>query len=99
MFVTYDARQILFWMFNPYYEQYIDAESLHIVRNTICSTEFWEYVQEYLGKRGRGEWRVKELGNTVKKMLKSQKALMARGLMEQDTVDLMKNVSDLLEEI
>lgn len=42
---------------------------------------------------------MKELGNTVKKMLKSQKALMARGLMEQDTVDLMKNVSDLLEEI
>ena len=61
--------------------------------------EHSHYVQEYLGKRGRGEWRVKELGNTVKKMLKSQKALMARGLMEQDTVDLMKNVSDLLGEI
>lgn len=96
MFVTYDARQILLWIFNPYYEQYIDAKHLHMVRNTVCSTEFWTYILKYLGEPETGVLRVKEFGNTVKKMLKSQKELMARGLMEQDTVDLMKKVSNLL---
>lgn len=98
IFVTYNARQIMFWMFNPYYEKYIDAESLHTVRTAVCSAEFWKYIQKYLNKSETRKWSVNEFDNTVKRLLKIQRELMDRGLMEQDTVDLMKKVSNLLEE-
>ena len=97
VFVTYDAQQILFWIFNPYYEQYLDADSLKAVRDTVCSAQFWEYVQEQLKKSQGGRWKKDKFHNIVQKMLESQEELVTKGLMEQDTVKLMKEVCALLK--
>lgn len=97
VFVTYDAQQILFWIFNPYYEQYLDADSLKAVRDTVCSAQFWEYVQEQLKKSQGGRWKKDKFNNIVQKMLESQEELATKGLMEQDTVKLMKEVCALLK--
>lgn len=44
IFVSYEPKQVLFWIFNDEMEQYFDAEKLKIVRKELCSGEFWEYV-------------------------------------------------------
>ena len=98
VFVTYDAQQILFWIFNPYYEQYLDADALSTVRNMVCSVQFWKYIQDYLEKSRGGRWNKDKFDNNiVQRMLKSQKDLVTKGLMEEDTVKLMKEVHGLLK--
>lgn len=42
-FVKFEPRQILAWVFNPTYEDYIEKDSLVTVRNTLTTTAFWEY--------------------------------------------------------
>jgi len=44
IFVSYEPKQILYWIFNDEMEQYFDAEKLKIVRRELCSGEFWEYA-------------------------------------------------------
>lgn len=44
IFVSYEPKQVLFWIFNDEMEQYFDAEKLKIVRKGLCSGKFWEYV-------------------------------------------------------
>lgn len=44
IFVSYEPKQVLFWIFNDEMEQYFDAEKLKIVRKELCSDEFWKYV-------------------------------------------------------
>lgn len=44
IFVSYEPKQVLFWIFNAEMEQYFDAEKLKVVRKELCSGEFWEYV-------------------------------------------------------
>ncbi len=44
IFVSYEPRQILYWIFNDEMEQYFDVEKLKIVRKELCSGEFWEYI-------------------------------------------------------
>ena len=44
IFVSYEPKQVLFWIFNAEMEQYFDAEKLKVVRKELCSDEFWEYV-------------------------------------------------------
>lgn len=98
VFVTYDAQQILFWIFNPYYEQYLDADALSTARNMVCSVQFWKYVQDHLEKSRGGRWNKDKFdSNIVQRMLKSQKDLVTKGLMEQDTVKLIKEVHVLLK--
>lgn len=44
IFVSYEPRQVLYWVFNNEMEQYFDAKKLKIVRKELCSGEFWEYI-------------------------------------------------------
>ena len=96
IFVRYEANQILFWIFNPYYEKYVNNENLKIVRTEVCSTEFWEYAKERVGK-SRSVWQKEgKFGSCVKKMLRVHKELMDKGLLKQRTIDLMNEVIRLL---
>lgn len=44
IFVSYEPKQVLYWIFNEEMEQYFDAEKLKIVRKELCLGEFWEYI-------------------------------------------------------
>jgi len=96
IFVTYDAQQILLWMFNPYYEQYLDADCLNTVRETVCSVGFWEYVRGRLEEPRRFGWETGTFCKTVQTMLNDRKKFLDKGLMEQAAVDLMGDVKTLL---
>lgn len=97
VFVTYDAQQILFWIFNPYYEQYLDAAALSTVRNTVCSAQFWKYIQEHLKKSRGDRWKTHKFNNIVQRLIRSQEDLVAKELMDQDTIKLLKEVAVLLK--
>ncbi len=71
IFTSYDPLQILCWCFNPYFETYFDdGANLNIVRNTICSSDFWNYVINKLGSCTlQDEYRV-HLRKIIKKMFR-----------------------------
>lgn len=46
IFVTFDPKQILLWIFNPYYEKFLDYTKLKKIREIICSTDFWIYIKK-----------------------------------------------------
>ncbi len=48
-FVSYEPKQVLYWIFNEEMEQYFDAGKLKIVRRELCSGEFWKYIRFKLG--------------------------------------------------
>ena len=48
IFITYEQKQILYWIFNDELAGYFDVRKLDIVRNTLCASEFWEYVNARL---------------------------------------------------
>ena len=41
--VKFEPLQILSWIFNPSYEEFIDKNSLEIVRSTLTTAPFWDY--------------------------------------------------------
>lgn len=96
IFVTYDAMQIFFWIFSPFYGKYLNADHLRIVQDAVCSVEFWEYAKKRAGKPWNIERKKGQLCFIIRKMLSMQKELMQRGLVEQKTVDLMKEIKQLL---
>lgn len=51
IFVTYEPIQLVYWIFNPYYEQYLNKKNLSTIREVICSSEFWGYVKERLDNK------------------------------------------------
>lgn len=46
--ITYEPMQLLYWIFNPYYEEYLNLESLRLIREILCSFDFWKYVEKEL---------------------------------------------------
>ena len=60
--------QIIYWIFNPYYEKYLDKEIVFFLRTTICSLDFWEYVNKKIDKEI--EWNKKIKEGTLKKIIK-----------------------------
>lgn len=44
MFINFEPEQLLFWIFNPTYENYMDKKQLALIRNTLTGKEFWEFV-------------------------------------------------------
>lgn len=51
IFVTYDPLQLFYWIFNPYYEKYLNIEQLNKIRDMICSPGFWKIVSEKLSMK------------------------------------------------
>lgn len=51
IFVTYDPLQLFYWIFNPYYEKYLDTEQLNKIRDMVCSLGFWSIVKEKLSAK------------------------------------------------
>ncbi|MFC2737856.1 MAG: hypothetical protein ACFN25_07220, partial [Leptotrichia wadei] len=41
LFVSYEATRILYWIFNPLYEKYLDNNKLKSIRNLIISSQFF----------------------------------------------------------
>lgn len=44
MFINFEPEQLLFWIFNPTYEKYLDKKKLALIRNKLTSKNFWEFV-------------------------------------------------------
>ena len=42
--VNFEPEQLLFWIFNPTYEKYLDKKKLALIRNKLTSKNFWEFV-------------------------------------------------------
>ena len=72
IFVTYEPLQLLHWIFSPYYEKYLDKEKLDTIRTTVCSCEFWNYVEERLSRKEVsrfGRYDAKKFQAVIKRML------------------------------
>lgn len=65
IFVTYEPIQLLHWIFNPYYEEYLDFESLILIRKMLCSVNFWEYVKKELPNR---KFKKEKFQSVIKRM-------------------------------
>lgn len=56
-----EPKQVLLWIFNPFYESMYkkvaeeDDASLEQIRNVLSSTALWEYIDEDIDKKIRGE--------------------------------------------
>lgn len=70
IFTSYDPLQILFWCFSPYFETYFDDDgaNLNIVRKSICSSDFWNYVISKLDSCDLQEEHREHLRKIIKKM-------------------------------
>lgn len=52
LFVTYEPLQLFYWIFNPYYEKYLDTEKLNEIRKVVCSYGFWDFVAKKFPTKG-----------------------------------------------
>ena len=68
LFVIYEPIQIMYWIFNPYYEKYLDKKIVKFLRTTICSLDFWEYVIKKINEEI--EWNKKLKKEMLKKIIK-----------------------------
>ncbi|GHV51353.1 hypothetical protein FACS1894216_05240 [Synergistales bacterium] len=49
LFKTYDPKQILWWIFNPYYESFCRfSDKLLTLRIVLKSVEFWKHIEDKL---------------------------------------------------
>ncbi|WP_314341010.1 hypothetical protein [Leptotrichia wadei] len=62
LFVSYEATRILYWIFNPLYEKYLDNNKLKSIRNLIISSQFFSYIKN----RIRSNFENKELMKSMK---------------------------------
>jgi len=52
LFKTYSPKQILWWMFNPFYESFCKySDELNTLRDLLKSSGFWNYVLEKLNEQ------------------------------------------------
>lgn len=52
VFKSYSSKQILWWIFNPFYESiYIYPTELNALRNLIKSPTFWNYILQKLNEQ------------------------------------------------
>ena len=93
LFVIYEPMQIIYWIFNPYYEKYLDKEIVFFLRTTICSLDFWEYVNKKIDKEI--EWNKKIKEGTLKKIIKKIFYLVKK----RDEVIDKENIIKLLGKI
>lgn len=45
IFVTYEPLQLFYWIFNPYYEKFLNNVKLNTIREEVCSLKFWKYIK------------------------------------------------------
>lgn len=96
IFVTYDPIQILHWIFNPYYEKYMDAGSLKLVREGVCSPKFWKYVESQLETSWNKRSEKKLFQQVVRKMIGIAKFDEQTNA---ETIDLLKKINNKLNDI
>ncbi|RRD92517.1 hypothetical protein EII17_13920 [Clostridiales bacterium COT073_COT-073] len=52
LFKTYSPKQILWWMFNPFYESFCKySDELNTLRDLLKSSGFWNYVLDKLNEQ------------------------------------------------
>ena len=52
LFKTYSPKQILWWMFNPFYESFCKySDELNTLRDLLKSSSFWNYVLDKLNEQ------------------------------------------------
>jgi len=93
LFVIYEPLQIIYWIFNPYYEKYLDKNIVKFLRTTICSLDFWEYVNKKINEEI--EWNKKLKKEMLKKIIKKMFYLAKN---YQEVAD-KENIIKLLGEI
>ncbi|WP_394897804.1 hypothetical protein [Clostridium butyricum] len=96
IFVTYNPIQILHWIFNPYYEKYMDADSLKLIRDSVCSLRFWKYVENKLETSWIPKSGMKLFQKVVKKMIGIAKSYKQT---DEETMNLLKNINKKLNDI
>lgn len=96
IFVTYNPVQILHWIFNPFYEKYLDARSLKLIREGICSSKFWKYVENQLETSWNRRFEKTVFQSVVKKMIGIAKS---NAQTDEETVDLLKKINNKLNDI
>lgn len=67
IFVTYEPIQLLYWTFNPYYEEYLNLENLILICEILCSSDFWEYMKN---KLSNNNFKKEKIQLVIKRMFK-----------------------------
>lgn len=99
IFVSYEPKQVLFWIFNDEMEQYFDAEKLKMVRKELCSDEFWEYALSKLHNSHKYDAEsMKAFSKSVKLMFEIVKSHNSSGNGE-DKLELLRKVSEEIKSI
>ena len=48
IFVSFEPIQILYWIFNPYFEDEVGADKVIPIRKALLSSDFWQYVSNHI---------------------------------------------------
>lgn len=67
IFVTYEPIQLVYWIFNPYYEEYLNSRNLTSIRKILHSYDFWEYLKN---KISNNNFKKEKIDLVIKKMFK-----------------------------
>lgn len=92
LFKTYSPKQILWWMFNPFYESFCKySDELNTLRDLLKSSGFWNYVLEKLNEQFTSpRFNKDEFEGVVKKMFKLSGV-------NSKTIEILKEINKSLK--
>lgn len=93
LFVIYEPLQIIYWIFNPYYEKYLDKNIVKFLRTTICSLDFWEYINKKINEEI--EWNKKLKKEMLKKIIKKMFYLLKNYQEIADKENIIKVLGEI----
>lgn len=94
LFKTYDPTQILFWIFNPFYEAHcIHLNSLNTMRKVLQSSDFWKFV---LAKLDAEHYSPRFEKKTFIKVVSTMLSLKSENDQRKILIDIIKTVNQVL---
>lgn len=92
LFKTYSPKQILWWMFNPFYESFCKySDELNTLRDLLKSSGFWNYVLEKLNEQFTSpRFNKDEFESVVKKMFSIPCG-------NSETIEILKKINKRLK--
>ena len=92
LFKTYSPKQILWWMFNPFYESFCKySDELNTLRDLLKSPDFWNYVLDKLNEQFTSpRFNKDEFESVVKNMF----SIPCRN---SETIEILKKINKRLK--
>ncbi|MCL9661941.1 hypothetical protein L2089_14660 [Paenibacillus hunanensis] len=95
IFITIDPVQILHWILDPYYENYLDKSNVNLIRKFIYSLNFWEYIDNKFEKGFDKKFEINSLQSLVRKMIS---IIKDNKLSNEATIALLKKINERIDQ-